>query len=60
MKEVFVVLFRTRSDEADYVDSVFVSEEKALKYCIEQNEWERSEQGSGDFWYYVKAEYNAE
>lgn len=60
MKEVFVVLFETHSNGSCYVDSVFTSEVKALKYCEEQNEWEHSEHGSGDLWYYVKTEYHAE
>lgn len=60
MKEVFVVMFTVVSNGSSYADSVFVSEEKALKYCQEQNEWERSEHGSGDLWHYVKCEYHAE
>lgn len=59
MKEVFVILFKTYTNDSCYVDSVFTSEKEALKYCEEQNEWERSEHGSGDLWYYVKCDYHA-
>lgn len=60
MKEVFVVMFKTNSDGSCYVDSVFISEEKAQKYCSEWNEWENSGLGRCDLWFYVKAEYHAE
>lgn len=54
MKEVFVVMFDTLTTHSTYVYSVFTSEEEAQKYCDELNEWERSELGDGDLWYYVK------
>lgn len=56
MKKVFVVMFDTLESHSTYVDSVFISEVEAQKYCDELNEWERSELGLGELWYFVRAE----
>lgn len=59
MKEVFIVLFVKVLSNESYVDSVWENEEDAEKWVNEMNEWERSENGTGDLWYIVNSEYHA-
>lgn len=60
MKEVFVVEFLKEKSNETYVDSVWENEEDARKWVNKMNEWERSENGQGDWWFIVKVDYHAE
>lgn len=59
MKEVFVVSFVSVESNKSIVDSVWENEEDARKWVNEMNEWERSENGSGELWYIVNIEFHA-
>lgn len=59
MKEVFVVEFLKEKSNETYVDSVWENKEDAQKWVNEMNEWERSENGQGDWWFIVEIDYHA-
>lgn len=59
MKKVFVVVFIDQKSHQTYVDSIWENEEKAQKFVEERNEWERSENGEGDYWVWIKVDYHA-
>lgn len=59
MKKVFVVVFIDQKSHQTYVDSIWENEEKAQKIVEERNEWERSENGEGDYWVWIKVDYHA-
>ena len=59
MKKVFVVEFIDQKSHQTYVDSIWENKEKAQKFVKERNEWERSENGDGDYWVWIKVDYHA-
>ena len=58
MKKVFIVEFMDAVSGKWYPDSVWESEENAKSYVNRRNEWEKSENGDGDFWYYARIAYH--
>lgn len=51
-KDVYVVAYVSNGNT--YIESVFTNEEVAKQYVERQNCWELSEQGNGDFWFYLE------
>lgn len=58
MDKVFVVYFNRKDSRKMVLDSVFKNESDAIEYCKEQNDWEQSEYGEGDFWYWQLVDYH--
>lgn len=57
MKEVFVVSFKKHGKDYYVNDCVFMNREDAQDYVDQMNEWEESEEGQGDLWFYTNVEF---
>lgn len=57
MKEVFVVNFKKHGTAKVVNDCVFKNLEDAQDYVNQWNEWESSEEGQGDWWFYTKVNF---
>lgn len=57
MKEVFVVSFKKHGSDYVVNDCVFKNLEDAQDYVNQWNEWEDSEEGQGDLWFYSKVDF---
>ena len=57
MKEVFVVSFIKNKTGNVVNDSAFKNLEDAQDYVDQWNEWEVSEYGQGDLWFYTNVEF---
>lgn len=55
MKKVFIVRFWKEYLKRWIIDDVFLNESTARDYVSRWNDWEKSEDGSGDFWDYTEA-----
>lgn len=58
MKEVYVVSFKKNGTDHVVNDCVFKNVEDAQDYVNQWNEWECSENGQDDWWFYTKVEFN--
>lgn len=57
MKEVYVVSFRKHGTDHVITDCVFKNVEDAQDYVDQWNEWEWSEDGQEDLWFYTNVAF---
>lgn len=57
MKKVYVVSFKKHGTDHSVTDCVFMNLEDAADYVNQWNEWERSEDGNGDLWYWIDVDF---
>lgn len=57
MEEVFVVSFKKHGTDLVVSDCVFKNLEDAQDYVNQWNEWEDSEEGQGDLWFYTNVNF---
>lgn len=58
MKEVYVVSFKKHGTDHVVNDCVFKNVEDAQDYVDQWNEWEWSEDGQKDLWFWTNMEYH--
>ena len=57
MKEVYVVSFRKHGTDCFINACVFKNVEDAQDFVDQWNEWERSEDGQEDLWFYTNMKF---